>query len=89
MVYYDPQDLGWRPFVKSWMQRVGDKFKEETQVLPSGQNRKKSSLKECAFVNLALKLQCYFTVLTSEKLPNNVALICTVSIGVEHISSLF
>ena len=32
MVYYDPQDLGWRPFVKSWMQTVGGKFKQETQV---------------------------------------------------------
>lgn len=32
MVYYDPTDLGWKPYVKSWMQRVGDKFKAETQV---------------------------------------------------------
>lgn len=32
MVYYDPQDLGWRPYLKSWMQKVGDKFKQETQV---------------------------------------------------------
>ena len=32
MVYYDPEDLGWRPFVKSWMQTVGGKFKQETQV---------------------------------------------------------
>ena len=33
MVYYDPLDLGWKPYVKSWMQRVGHKFKQETQVL--------------------------------------------------------
>ena len=32
MVYYDPGNLGWRPYVRSWMQRVGDKFKQETQV---------------------------------------------------------
>ena len=32
MVYYDPGDLGWRPFVQSWMQKIGDRYKEETQV---------------------------------------------------------
>ena len=32
MVYYDVGDLGWRPYVKSWMQRVGQKYKEETRV---------------------------------------------------------
>lgn len=32
MVYYDPTNLGWKPYVKSWMQRVGEKFKAETQV---------------------------------------------------------
>jgi len=27
--------------------------------LPSGQNRQKNNLKECAFVDLALKIQCH------------------------------
>ena len=32
MVYMDPSELGWRPYVKSWMQRTCKKMKEETQV---------------------------------------------------------
>jgi len=28
-------------------------------IFPSGQNRQKNSLKECVFVNLALKIQCH------------------------------
>lgn len=36
MVYYDPTNLAWKPYVKSWMQRVGDKFKAETQVTSRG-----------------------------------------------------
>ena len=32
MVYYDPDDLGWKPYVQSWMQKVGHRYKEETRV---------------------------------------------------------
>lgn len=32
MVYVDPGQLGWKPYVTSWLQRVGGKFKPETQV---------------------------------------------------------
>ncbi|EDO31800.1 predicted protein [Nematostella vectensis] len=31
MVYMDPNELGWRPFVRSWMQKHSDKMKEETR----------------------------------------------------------
>ena len=33
MVYMDPYELGWRPYVKSWMQKTCTKMKDETQVL--------------------------------------------------------
>ena len=33
MVYMDPNELGWRPYVKSWMQKTCTKMKDETQVL--------------------------------------------------------
>jgi len=29
------------------------------KIFSSGQNRQKSSLEECGFINLALKIQCY------------------------------
>lgn len=32
MVYMDPNELGWRPYVKSWMQRTCTKMKDETKV---------------------------------------------------------
>ena len=32
MVYYDPVNLGWKPYLQSWMQRIGGKFKPEVQV---------------------------------------------------------
>ena len=32
MVYMDPGELGWRPCVKSWMQREAVKLKDETKV---------------------------------------------------------
>lgn len=32
MVYMDPYELGWRPYVKSWMQRTCTKMKDETKV---------------------------------------------------------
>lgn len=32
MVYMDPNELGWRPYVKSWMQRTCTKIKDETKV---------------------------------------------------------
>ncbi|KAJ7381904.1 Dynein heavy chain 6, axonemal [Desmophyllum pertusum] len=31
MVYMDPTELGWRPYVKSWMQRTCTKMKDETK----------------------------------------------------------
>ncbi|XP_058967936.2 dynein axonemal heavy chain 6 [Pocillopora verrucosa] len=31
MVYMDPYELGWRPYVKSWMQRTCTKMKDETK----------------------------------------------------------
>ncbi|XP_020606446.1 dynein heavy chain 6, axonemal-like [Orbicella faveolata] len=31
MVYMDPNELGWRPYVKSWMQRTCTKIKDETK----------------------------------------------------------
>ena len=33
MVYVDPGQLGWKPYVTSWMQRVAGKLKQDTQVL--------------------------------------------------------
>ena len=35
MVYMDPNELGWRPYVKSWMQRTCTKMKDETKVFIS------------------------------------------------------
>jgi len=35
MVYMDPSELGWRPYVKSWMQKTCTKMKDETQVWDS------------------------------------------------------
>ena len=32
MVYVDPGQLGWKPYVTSWLQRVGGKLKEDAQV---------------------------------------------------------
>jgi dynein heavy chain len=32
MVYMDPKDLGWRCYVKSWMEKSCGKMKEETRV---------------------------------------------------------
>lgn len=34
MVYVDPGQLGWKPYVTSWLQRVGAKLKQDAQVLP-------------------------------------------------------
>ncbi|CAB4045627.1 Dynein heavy chain 6, axonemal, partial [Paramuricea clavata] len=31
MVYVDPGQLGWKPYVTSWLQRVGGKLKEDAQ----------------------------------------------------------
>ncbi|XP_047126546.1 dynein axonemal heavy chain 6 isoform X3 [Hydra vulgaris] len=31
MVYYDPMNLGWRPYVKSWLKRVSSHLKQEFQ----------------------------------------------------------
>ncbi len=31
MVYVDPEELGWQPYVKTWMSTVGSKFPQETQ----------------------------------------------------------
>lgn len=33
MVYMDPSALGWRPYVKSWLERTCKKMKDETKVL--------------------------------------------------------
>ena len=32
MVYMDPSALGWRPYVKSWLERTCKKMKDETKV---------------------------------------------------------
>ena len=32
MVYVDPGQLGWKPYVTSWLQRVGGKLKQDAQV---------------------------------------------------------
>ena len=32
MVYYDPMNLGWKPYVKSWIQKMCSKLKQEFQV---------------------------------------------------------
>ncbi|XP_028414460.1 dynein heavy chain 6, axonemal-like [Dendronephthya gigantea] len=31
MVYVDPGQLGWKPYVTSWLQRVGEKLKQDAQ----------------------------------------------------------
>ncbi|XP_015770017.1 PREDICTED: dynein heavy chain 6, axonemal-like [Acropora digitifera] len=36
MVYMDPSALGWRPYVKSWLERTCKKMKDETKLPGSG-----------------------------------------------------
>ena len=64
MVYMDPNELGWRPYVKSWMQRTCTKMKDETKVL-----KLYGIFNMCEQVNLVLKTK----VMTCLKIPDSSA----------------
>ena len=71
MVYMDPNELGWRPYVKSWMQRTCSKMKDETKVF-----KYCSCFRFCDFIHLSILSNCYWNKYSAFKAMQKTAIAC-------------